>query len=125
MIVTLTANPSVDRTMVIDGPIKPGEVFRALSVGDEAGGKGVNVARAVAHHVGYGDMDGVIGLGLSKHPDVRLAQLRAAAVLGQNGLRMVRGVVERIDRRAWPQLCVQMRVQRVHGALRVQPARDA
>src|SRR5262245_32609640 len=49
MIVTLTANPSVDRTMAIDGPIKPGEVFRALSVGDEAGGKGVNVARAVAH----------------------------------------------------------------------------
>ncbi len=49
MIVTLTANPSVDRTMAIDGPIRAGEVFKALSVGDEAGGKGVNVARAVAH----------------------------------------------------------------------------
>ncbi len=49
MIVTLTANPSVDRTMAIDGPIERGEVFRALSVGDEAGGKGVNVARAVAY----------------------------------------------------------------------------
>ena len=49
MIVTLTANPSVDRTMAIDSPIKAGQVFRALSVGDEAGGKGVNVARAVAH----------------------------------------------------------------------------
>jgi 1-phosphofructokinase len=49
MIVTLTLNPSVDRTMQIDGQIRRGEVFRALSVGDEAGGKGVNVARAVAH----------------------------------------------------------------------------
>lgn len=49
MIVTLTANPSVDRTMELDSPIVRGEVFRATSVGDEAGGKGVNVARAVAH----------------------------------------------------------------------------
>ena len=49
MIVTLTVNPSVDRTMAIDGEIKRGDVFRALSVGDEAGGKGVNVARAVAY----------------------------------------------------------------------------
>jgi len=49
MIVTLTANPSVDRTMQLDGPIERGGVFRALSVGDEAGGKGVNVARVVAH----------------------------------------------------------------------------
>ena len=44
MIVTLTANPSVDRTMQLDSPIVRGEVFRATSVGDEAGGKGVNVA---------------------------------------------------------------------------------
>jgi 1-phosphofructokinase len=49
MIVTLTVNPSVDRTMAIDSEIQRGAVFRALSVGDEAGGKGVNVARAVAH----------------------------------------------------------------------------
>jgi 1-phosphofructokinase len=49
MIVTLTANPSVDRTMQLDSPIVRGDVFRAVSVGDEAGGKGVNVARAVAH----------------------------------------------------------------------------
>jgi len=48
MIVTLTANPSVDRTMALDVPIVRGGVFRAISVGDEAGGKGVNVARAIA-----------------------------------------------------------------------------
>ncbi|HSS67812.1 MAG TPA: 1-phosphofructokinase family hexose kinase [Nocardioidaceae bacterium] len=49
MIVTLTANPSVDKTMQLDASIERGGVFRATSVGDEAGGKGVNVARAVAH----------------------------------------------------------------------------
>ncbi len=48
MIVTLTANPSVDRTMQLDAPIVRGDVFRAVNVGDQAGGKGVNVARAVA-----------------------------------------------------------------------------
>lgn len=49
MIVTLTANPCVDRTMQLDAAIQRGGVFRATEVGDEAGGKGVNVARAVAH----------------------------------------------------------------------------
>lgn len=49
MIVTFTANPSIDRTMELDEPIARGGVFRARSVGDQAGGKGVNVARAVAH----------------------------------------------------------------------------
>jgi 1-phosphofructokinase len=49
MIVTLTANPSVDRTMQLNAPIVRGDVFRAISVGDEAGGKGVNVARAIAY----------------------------------------------------------------------------
>lgn len=48
MIVTLTANPSIDRTMELDSPIVRGDVFRAVSVGDQAGGKGVNVAKAIA-----------------------------------------------------------------------------
>jgi 1-phosphofructokinase len=52
MIITLTANPAVDRTIEIDSAIRRGGVYRALRVGDEAGGKGVNVARAVAH-AGY------------------------------------------------------------------------
>jgi 1-phosphofructokinase len=52
MIITLTANPAVDRTIEIDSAIKRGGVYRAIRVGDEAGGKGVNVARAVAH-AGY------------------------------------------------------------------------
>lgn len=48
MIVTLTANPSVDRTMTLPGSLEPGEVHRAATVLDQAGGKGVNVARVVA-----------------------------------------------------------------------------
>jgi 1-phosphofructokinase len=46
MILTLTANPSVDRTVVLAGRLKRGKVIRADSVISQAGGKGVNIARA-------------------------------------------------------------------------------
>lgn len=48
MIVTLTANPSVDRTLTLAGPLERGGVNVALTTTDQAGGKGVNVARVVA-----------------------------------------------------------------------------
>lgn len=48
MIVTLTANPSADRAVVLPAALIPGEVQRALSSREDAGGKGVNVARVVA-----------------------------------------------------------------------------
>ncbi|MEE6272350.1 1-phosphofructokinase family hexose kinase [Georgenia sp. MJ278] len=47
MIVTLTANPSLDRTATLPLPLARGGVHRVTSVGVEPGGKGVNVARAV------------------------------------------------------------------------------
>lgn len=47
MIVTLTANPSVDRTIELGGPLERGEVQRATRVSNDPGGKGVNVARAI------------------------------------------------------------------------------
>ncbi len=47
MIVTLTANPSVDRTVEV-ARLRPGGVMRAISARVDAGGKGVNVARALA-----------------------------------------------------------------------------
>lgn len=47
MIVTLTPNPSLDRTLEID-VLDHGAVLRARSSRVEAGGKGVNVARALA-----------------------------------------------------------------------------
>ncbi|ABL82685.1 MULTISPECIES: 1-phosphofructokinase family hexose kinase [unclassified Nocardioides] len=46
MILTLTANPSLDRTVVLAGRLKRGKVIRADSVISQAGGKGVNIARA-------------------------------------------------------------------------------
>ena len=46
MIVTLTPNPSVDRAITLDALVR-GEVLRASDVRVDAGGKGVNVARAI------------------------------------------------------------------------------
>ena len=48
MIVTLTANPSIDRTVGLDAPLVPGGVHRSRAVIDQPGGKGVNVSRVVA-----------------------------------------------------------------------------
>ena len=46
MIVTLTANPSQDRTVALGGTLERGAVIRAESVTSQAGGKGVNISRA-------------------------------------------------------------------------------
>ena len=46
MIVTLTANPSHDRTVNLAGRLERGAVQRAESVISQAGGKGVNISRA-------------------------------------------------------------------------------
>jgi 1-phosphofructokinase len=45
-IVTLTPNPSNDRTVTLAGPLVRGAVQRLLSVTIQAGGKGVNISRA-------------------------------------------------------------------------------
>lgn len=47
MIVTLTPNPSLDRTITVDR-LRVGEVHRAGGLHVDAGGKGVNVSRALA-----------------------------------------------------------------------------
>ncbi len=49
MIVTLTLNPSVDRTVEVEA-LARGEVVRALGVRVDPGGKGINVSRALATH---------------------------------------------------------------------------
>ncbi len=49
MIVTLTLNPSVDRTVEVE-TLARGEVMRALRVRVDPGGKGINVSRALAAH---------------------------------------------------------------------------
>ena len=49
MIVTVTPNPSVDRTVLVDS-IAIGSVNRAQEVRVDPGGKGVNVSRALTAH---------------------------------------------------------------------------
>lgn len=46
MILTLTPNPSIDRTVMLDGELARGQVHRVMSVTSQAGGKGVNISRA-------------------------------------------------------------------------------
>jgi len=48
MILTLTPNPSLDRTIELTSPLARGEVQRALAAEQEPGGKGVNICRALA-----------------------------------------------------------------------------
>jgi len=47
MIVTLTANPSLDRTIELGGELVRGGVQRAVAATEQPGGKGVNVSRAL------------------------------------------------------------------------------
>ncbi|MDF2825817.1 MAG: 1-phosphofructokinase [Mycobacterium sp.] len=47
MIITVTPNPSLDRTVTLPGTLIRGAVHRIATVSTEPGGKGVNVARAL------------------------------------------------------------------------------
>jgi 1-phosphofructokinase len=49
VIVTLTLNPSVDRTVEVEALVR-GDVMRARGVRVDPGGKGINVSRALATH---------------------------------------------------------------------------
>ncbi len=51
MVLTVTPNPSVDRTLHV-GALAPGQVIRAREVSVEAAGKGINVAMATAANGG-------------------------------------------------------------------------
>lgn len=46
MILTLTPNPSIDRTIALAGELARGQVQRVESVTTQGGGKGVNISRA-------------------------------------------------------------------------------
>ena len=47
MIITLTANPSLDRTIELGTPLAHGAVQRAVGAVQDPGGKGVNISRAL------------------------------------------------------------------------------
>lgn len=46
MIITVTPNPSIDRTVVLPGALVRGAVLRVSETIDQPGGKGVNISRA-------------------------------------------------------------------------------
>ncbi|GAA3671809.1 hexose kinase [Nocardioides ginsengisoli] len=46
MIVTVTPNPSIDRTVALGGPLARGGVQRVADAVDQPGGKGINISRA-------------------------------------------------------------------------------
>lgn len=48
MILTVTPNPSIDRSALLDGRLEVGGVLRLRELGDVAAGKGVNVTRVLA-----------------------------------------------------------------------------
>lgn len=48
MIVTITPSPALDRTLILDGPNTPGRLHRVREALEFAGGKGLNVARAIS-----------------------------------------------------------------------------
>ncbi|WP_434617022.1 1-phosphofructokinase family hexose kinase [Arthrobacter sp. A5] len=75
MIVTLTPNPSLDRTIELTAPLVRGEVQRAGAAHQEPGGKGVNIARVLS-------ASGVDCLALlpGDHDDAVLVALRALQI---------------------------------------------
>jgi len=75
MIVTVTPNPSIDRTVSLGATLTRGAVHRVTSATSEPGGKGVNVARALA----LAGLDALAVLPTSDD-DPMVAALRAAGV---------------------------------------------
>lgn len=75
MIVTVTPNPSIDRTVSLGTTLTRGAVHRVTSATSEPGGKGVNVARALA----LAGLDTLAVLPTSDD-DPMVAALRAAGV---------------------------------------------
>ncbi|RCV53174.1 1-phosphofructokinase [Marinitenerispora sediminis] len=90
MIVTITPNPSVDRTLEISA-LTRGEVLRVLASHSQAGGKGVNVSRALRSHgsattavLPTGGADGDQLLALLREHDVNAVTVPVAATTRSN-----------------------------------------
>ncbi len=75
MIVTVTPNPSIDRTVTLPTELVRGAVHRVRSVSSEPGGKGVNVARALT----LAGLDTVAVLPAAEHDPI-ITALRASGV---------------------------------------------
>jgi 1-phosphofructokinase len=75
VIVTVTLNPSLDRTLSLDEPLTRGAVHRLIPVSTEPGGKGVNVSRALTQN----GVDTVALLPAADHDPI-LSELRTRGV---------------------------------------------
>jgi 1-phosphofructokinase len=75
VIVTVTPNPSIDRTVTLPSALTRGAVHRVTSVTSQAGGKGVNVARVLT----LAGVDAVALLPAATN-DPLIAALQSAAV---------------------------------------------
>ncbi|MFC7329464.1 1-phosphofructokinase [Marinactinospora rubrisoli] len=90
MIVTVTPNPSIDRTLEISALVR-GEVLRAHGSHSQAGGKGVNVSRALRNHgaattavLPTGGADGDQLITLLREHDVNAVTVPVAATTRSN-----------------------------------------
>lgn len=79
MIITLTANPSIDRTVELPGELVRNAVIRAERAVEDPGGKGVNISRAL-HSSGFETVAVLPG----DDTDPVLNQLREASVECRN-----------------------------------------
>ena len=80
MIVTLTLNPSVDRTAAVPGRLERGGVNRLADITDVAGGKGINVARVLCEAAPKYTRPEVLAVAPSSHSDPFAAMLDAAQI---------------------------------------------
>ena len=95
MIVTVTPNPSIDRTVTLPTELVRGAVHRVRSVYNEPGGKGVNVARALtlAEFEGLFGALGEVRRAFYKYP-VRVDDLLARSFPEPGGADAFRRTVE-------------------------------
>jgi 1-phosphofructokinase len=90
VIVTLTLNPSVDRTVEVE-TLARGEVMRALGVRVDPGGKGINVSRALATHgiatravVTVGGAEGEHLIALLRETGIEIVPVRIRGAIRSN-----------------------------------------
>lgn len=80
MIVTLTMNPSVDRTASLPGALERGGVNRLADITDVAGGKGINVARVINEASPKYERPRVVAVAPASYSDPFAAMLERAQI---------------------------------------------
>jgi len=63
MIITVTLNPAIDKTALVNGKVKAGSLNRLTQTVTDAGGKGINVSKTIAMLGGKSVAAGFLGRG--------------------------------------------------------------